>query len=666
MHRSITLLLLLCLCIQQQAAAFSKQRDSLETALQRTTTGQERLKTLRNLADLCSDTPEEKKYLTLLCAEAEKQKDREAMNEARKDLALIYLVDKSPDSARLCIEEISNGLSDPQERDRWVSYLNMRLFELELVMGNKNKTVESTLEIIKSNQNNNVYTQIEYAFNIGVSLEIRQKYSDAIPYLETALQHIRTLSPDALFLYLRATVRRLSTCYIATKQGAKSIAILEELMQIQDLYYEHELKKERPFYPINSERIRNYAALFMNARFMSSEQVATHLLGLKRSYSANLSLPNRYSYFLALNNVYLSTGKYPEAIRANDSLIQYAREVAPYNLPSLYNINSILYETIKDYQSALLFARLSSRLKDSLSTSEANEQLNKLQVEYDLNQLNYEKSILEAKSKKIQLIFSISALCLVILICAYLYHSLKKEKRMKAKMAVLREQAVESERLKSAFVRSICHEIRTPLNAIVGFSGLAFDETLDAESKQLFQQEINKNTNLLTSLVNSMLEVSILDISQDKLPCHPTDVTAVCELSMEYLLHHPKEGIEYRAETSGQELIVSTNDRYLGMVLENLLDNANKFTETGLITLCCTVDQVTKSLVLSVSDTGCGIPPDKRNEVFERFTKLDEYKQGNGLGLYLCKLIISRMSGEIYIDPDYTGGTRVVVKLPLE
>lgn len=111
--------------------------------------------------------------------------------------------------------------------------------------------------------------------------------------------------------------------------------------------------------------------------------------------------------------------------------------------------------------------------------------------------------------------------------------------------------------------------------------------------------------------------------------------------------------------------IVSTNARYLRIVLEHLLENANKFTQQGHITLSCRASG--KRLRISVTDTGKGIPAEKRETVFERFVKLDSFVQGGGLGLYLCRMIVTRLAGEIYIDPEYTqGGTRVTVELPIE
>ncbi|EXY65602.1 sensor histidine kinase, partial [Bacteroides fragilis] len=99
-------------------------------------------------------------------------------------------------------------------------------------------------------------------------------------------------------------------------------------------------------------------------------------------------------------------------------------------------------------------------------------------------------------------------LIIVIFVCLYLYHDLKKEKKMKFHLRNLKQKAEESEKMKTAFINSICHEIRTPLNSIVGFSDLIFNDEIDKETREGFSQEIQKSTILLTSLIDNMLEIS--------------------------------------------------------------------------------------------------------------------------------------------------------------
>ena len=190
------------------------------------------------------------------------------------------------------------------------------------------------------------------------------------------------------------------------------------------------------------------------------------------------------------------------------------------------------------------------------------------------------------------------------------------------------------------------------------------NEEIDAEMRKEFPPEIQKNTVLLTSLINSMLEVANLDVSEEKLPCQPTDLKSICVHEMKQL--KKKEGIEYKLKITEESMIIPSNAQYLTQVIEHLLSNANKFTEKGQITLGYGVDKSKEKILIYVTDTGCGIPQEKHEEVFNRFSKLDTFVPGNGLGLYLCRLITKRLAGEIKIDPAYKEGIRMIVTLPIK
>lgn len=122
--------------------------------------------------------------------------------------------------------------------------------------------------------------------------------------------------------------------------------------------------------------------------------------------------------------------------------------------------------------------------------------------------------------------------------------------------------------MKQAFINSICHEIRTPLNAIVGFSDLIMNEDIDEETRREFPAEIQKSTQLLTGLVNSMLEVANLDVSEDKLPCEPVDTEiCVCRKGKDFPQTENKISIGLLQKI---HCLFLTNAQYLTMVIEHL------------------------------------------------------------------------------------------------
>ena len=128
-------------------------------------------------------------------------------------------------------------------------------------------------------------------------------------------------------------------------------------------------------------------------------------------------------------------------------------------------------------------------------------------------------------------------------------------------------------------------------------------------------------------------------------------------------VRYPKPGIVYKGAIPVAEIALNTSDKYLTILISALLGNAYKFTQEGTISLEC--DRLGDDRVfVAVADTGCGIPPEKHGYVFERFTKLDPFSQGNGLGLYLCRLIVTRLGGAIRVCPDYRAGCCIEITLP--
>jgi len=235
-----------------------------------------------------------------------------------------------------------------------------------------------------------------------------------------------------------------------------------------------------------------------------------------------------------------------------------------------------------------------------------------------------------------------------------------------AELIESKEKAEESDRLKSAFLANMSHEIRTPLNAIVGFSDLLSADTLDSEEKALYNKLIAQNSGILLTLINDILDISRLESNKAKFNIEEVNLNSLIQHVCSTTQHLNKPGIEYIFNQTKENFILKTDSKRIMQVLINLITNANKFTETGSITLSCDVDLFRNKVIFSVTDTGCGVPPEKYKYLFKRFEKLDEYKQGTGLGLAICKQIIIKLGGEIWIDPSYTGGARFCFTHPIE
>ena len=232
-------------------------------------------------------------------------------------------------------------------------------------------------------------------------------------------------------------------------------------------------------------------------------------------------------------------------------------------------------------------------------------------------------------------------------------------------LLVAKEKAEESNRLKTAFLANMSHEIRTPLNAIVGFSSVLVSDDSSPAEKAQYCDIIQKNSDLLLHLINDILDISRMESGKIKFVWEECDVVELCQTALSTAEYGRKTSALFLFETPVASLVIKTDAQRLKQLLIKLLSNAAKFTPSGSIKLAIAIDKQHQQLELSVSDTGCGIPSDKSDRVFERFEKLNEYSQGTGLGLAISRLIVENLGGKIWVDKDYTEGARFVFTHPL-
>mgnify|MGYP000011697532 FL=1 len=230
-----------------------------------------------------------------------------------------------------------------------------------------------------------------------------------------------------------------------------------------------------------------------------------------------------------------------------------------------------------------------------------------------------------------------------------------------------KEQAENASRMKTTFIQSMSHEIRTPLNSIVGFSQVLsnyFKEEDNDEIKE-FASIIEISSSNLLRLINDVLDISYLDQSEILPYDKPEDINNCCLLSIERTRNSIKKEVSLRFEPSCGPLMILTNPERVAQILTHLLHNAIKITDKGNITLAYTISPTEKQIVYTVTDTGKGIPVEQQEYVFERFAKLNDFSQGTGLGLPICRIIAEKLGGSLIIDKTYTKGCCFILTLPL-
>ena len=228
-----------------------------------------------------------------------------------------------------------------------------------------------------------------------------------------------------------------------------------------------------------------------------------------------------------------------------------------------------------------------------------------------------------------------------------------------------RHKAEESDRMKSVFLANMSHEIRTPLNAIVGFSQLLnSDVSLEPEEKVEFLDLISKNSDLLLKLISDILDLSRIESGCLSFSYENIDLSKLIEdVYHTHRLMMP-EGVELRMQVPDVPAIIHTDRLRLTQVCTNFINNARKFTTQGYIEIKYELSKDSRFILLSVSDTGKGIPEEKKALVFERFQKLDEFAQGTGLGLAICQSIIKTFGGNISLESTIGKGSTFTIALP--
>ena len=243
--------------------------------------------------------------------------------------------------------------------------------------------------------------------------------------------------------------------------------------------------------------------------------------------------------------------------------------------------------------------------------------------------------------------------------------SIQRYKSTEEELTIARDKALQADKLKSAFLANMSHEIRTPLNAIVGFSDLLSDTSAFTEEEvSQFITTINKNCSLLLALINDILDLSRIEsgtmdfqFARHSLPLLLKNVHDSQQLNM-------PPGVELKLDIpAGSKKYMVTDNVRLQQVVNNLINNAAKFTTSGSITVGYTEDEPGYTS-LFVEDTGKGISQDGLDHIFERFYKVDNFTQGAGLGLSICQTIVVRLNGTIRVTSEVGKGTCFTVRIP--
>ena len=402
--------------------------------------------------------------------------------------------------------------------------------------------------------------------------------------------------------------------------------------------------------------------------FKGDLKAASHCLVQIGQLEAQL-IPEIQQYLLIIDARYLvATGEHEAALTAYNDFLQteYARINHNIYKEALLEKADLLVKMGNKEEAYGQYGKVFSYIKTSFEKNYPKE-IDRLCTRFQADQLAYQNERDRIVSMRFYLAGIIVSVLFLIFLLVLGWKKIFRLKRSQIRQEAMKEKAVQAIQRKNMFLSNMSHEVRTPLNAIVGFSAVLTDEdeSFDDESRREFSEIIKVNSFQLLKLINDILDFSDFENDNITFNIRTHDAVKLCNEVVETVMASRKLEVEMRFDTDLSVLMLDTDDARLRQVLINLLVNAAKFTEQGSIVLELKMADAGTAL-FSVTDTGCGIPPEKQHLIFERFEKLNDFVQGSGLGLSICQLIVKYMNGKLWVDSGYTRGARFCFTHPLK
>lgn len=402
--------------------------------------------------------------------------------------------------------------------------------------------------------------------------------------------------------------------------------------------------------------------------FKGDLKAASHCLVQIGQLEAQL-IPEIRQYLLIIDARYLvATGAHEAALTAYNDFLQteYARINHNIYKEALLEKADLLVKMGNKEEAYGQYGKVFSYIKTSFEKNYPKE-IDRLCTRFQADQLAYQNERDRIVSMRFYLAGIIVSVLFLIFLLVLGWKKIFRLKRSQMRQEAMKEKAVQAIQRKNMFLSNMSHEVRTPLNAIVGFSAVLTDEdeSFDDESRREFSEIIKVNSFQLLKLINDILDFSDFENDNITFNIRTHDAVKLCNEVVETVMASRKLEVEIRFDTDLSVLMLDTDDARLRQVLINLLVNAAKFTEQGSIVLELKMADAGTAL-FSVTDTGCGIPPEKQHLIFERFEKLNDFVQGSGLGLSICQLIVKYMNGKLWVDSGYTRGARFCFTHPLK
>ena len=438
---------------------------------------------------------------------------------------------------------------------------------------------------------------------------------------------------------------------------------LQELMKIANhrkdqkagLKYAHQILAEPNVAPIHKGR-----ALFRLSQFAFNknnkelyDSIYNELMALKKSDGIGTIEP-----VVEVNHEILN-GNYEEALRL-------CKELSPEKQAERM---AVIYHRMGDNDKAYEQMAKFKKINDSIVLVSHGNVVASCYVQMNNERLKLEQKMLEEENAQLKRIYLYSLIAVIVIALALVllqhHRRIKRLEKENTKLAKARQQAEKAFDMKNEFITNITNDLRAPLNPIEGFSDIlgTKEYELQPDEREQLSNMIRDSSKSITKLIDELAELSLYE-SKKSLPINYTiSPNHLCRHMVDALRPRCKEGVRMYYETElPDDYEVKTNMEGAETLLRHLIENAIQYTDQGVITVACS--EFEDKVRTSVTDTGKGISPERREHVFETFREMGENQKLQGLGLSICKAVTKLLGGKIWLDEDYHDGSRFIFELP--
>lgn len=478
-----------------------------------------------------------------------------------------------------------------------------------------------------------------------------------------------------------------SIIYSSNDEHRKAVEMDRELLDNIDALENGYIGRQRRFRDYSSSRYLVYSRMLANYRDLSPEMIETAYRKVNEIASKDLRSYNNYRKSRKADIFYLMANKrYAEALALLKQNIDNPQNA--YYRRYLLREMIIAANEVGDKEAVLYASQAYNKILEKLLDDRMSEKVKELETVYAISDLKMEH---QKREMALHRRFLIAALCaaglllvlLIIMVVMYrrrvvVAKTLRKSndqlvahgvtlRKARDEVARSRDEAQRANRIKSDFIKNMSSEIAAPLHIIDEYTNLIVDCAEASERPYLhqFSDLITYNADLLRTIVSDLLNLSQIDSNTLEVSIRKTELLPLCTKAVDSLKYRVKRNVTISVAQDLPKISIDTDPHRLSQILFQLLSNAAKFTESGSIKLYYEVKPIENKVEIFVRDTGCGVPEEDRERIFERFVKLDSSVQGAGVGLPLARLLATRLGGTLELRESSEYGSLFCLTLPL-